>query len=62
MPRTSTYVRTNVTLEYALLIADLGFEKAVKWNEALHHGENVQEGRVCHAGVAEAFGMEAAAI
>jgi alanine dehydrogenase len=51
-----------VTLEHALLIADLGFEKAVKRNEALRRGVNVHEGRVWHVGVAEAFGIEAAAL
>jgi alanine dehydrogenase len=62
VPRTSTYALTNVTLEYSLLIADFGFEKAVKRSEALRRGVNVHDGRVCHAGVAEAFGMEVSAI
>jgi alanine dehydrogenase len=58
VPRTSTYALTNVTLEYALLLADLGFEKAVKKNDALRRGVNVHDGQVWHPGVAAAFGME----
>jgi alanine dehydrogenase len=58
VPRTSTYALTNVTLEYALLLADHGFEKAVAKSEALRRGVNVHAGDVCHPGVGEAFGME----
>jgi len=58
VPRTSTYALTNVTLEYALLIADIGFEKAIKKSAALRRGVNVHEGKVWHPGVAAAFGME----
>ncbi len=59
VPRTSTYALTNVTLEYGLLLADAGFKKAIAKSEALRRGVNVHDGKVCHAGVAEAFGMEA---
>ena len=62
VPRTSTYALTNVTLEYALLVADFGFEKAIRRNEALRRGVNVHDGQVWHPGVAAAFGMETATI
>ncbi len=57
VPRTSTYALTNVTLEYALLIADLGVDKALKKSEPLRRGLNVHAGKVWHPGVAAAFGM-----
>jgi alanine dehydrogenase len=62
VPRTSTYALTNVTLEYALLIADAGFKRAIARSEALHRGVNVHEGGIWHPGVASAFGMEVAAM
>jgi alanine dehydrogenase len=54
----STYTLTNISLEYALLLADHGFDEAIARNDALRRGVNVHEGRVCHAGAAEAFGLE----
>jgi alanine dehydrogenase len=54
---TSTMALTNHTLEYALQLADLGFEKAVATNLALRRGVNLHAGRVTHPGVAESFGM-----
>jgi len=57
VPRTSTYALTNVTLEYALLLADHGFDTAVADSPALRKGVNVHAGAVCHPGVADAFDL-----
>ncbi|HEX9123836.1 MAG TPA: alanine dehydrogenase [Actinomycetota bacterium] len=54
VPRTSTYALTNVTLPYALAIASLGLEAAVRHDRALAVGVNVYAGQVTNAGVAEA--------
>ncbi len=54
VPRTSTYALTNVTLPYALAIASLGLEQAVRVDPALARGVNVFAGEVTSPGVAEA--------
>ncbi|MFM8270728.1 MAG: alanine dehydrogenase [Gemmata sp.] len=56
--RTSTYALTNVTLPYALQLANKGPQRAVKENAALLAGVNVNAGRVTNAAVAETFGLE----
>ena len=49
VPRTSTFALTNVTLPYALRIAQEGFDAAVGMDPALHRGVNVYQGKVtCH--------------
>ena len=62
VPRTSTYALTNATLKYGLELADKGWKRAVAENEPLARGVNVVDGKITHAGVAEAFGMECAKI
>jgi alanine dehydrogenase len=57
VPRTSTLALSNVTLRYGLALADEGLDEAVRHDPSLAHGINVLDGRVTHAGVAEAFGM-----
>ena len=57
VPHTSTYALTNATMAYALEIADRGWRSAAH-NPALAAGVNLVEGRVTHAGVAEAHGLE----
>ena len=59
VPNTSTYALTNVTLPYALGIANLGLEEAVRADPMLARGVNVYAGRVTNDGVAEAHGLEA---
>jgi alanine dehydrogenase len=59
VPRTSTYALTNVTMPYALEIATLGLEDAVRADPALALGVNAYRGRITNAGVAEAHGLEA---
>jgi alanine dehydrogenase len=56
--RTSTYALTNVTLPYALQLANKGADRAVKENPALLAGVNVKAGKVTNAAVAETFGLE----
>lgn len=58
VPRTSTIALTNVTLPYALEIANKGWRRAIKENQEIHHGANVILGRVTCVGVADAFGIE----
>ena len=54
--RTSTHALTNVTLPYALKLADEGFEKAVLQDRTLARGINLYKGRVTHEKVAQALG------
>ena len=58
VPRTSTFALTNVTLPYALEIAELGLKETVRRNDSLAKGINVIEGRVSSRPVAEAHGLE----
>jgi alanine dehydrogenase len=58
--RTSTYALTNVTLPYALQLANKGVEKAAKENPGLAAGVNVKAGKVTNAAVAATFGFELA--
>ena len=55
--RTSTIALTNVTLPYALQIANKGYEKAVTENEALAKGVNTVEGKITYEAVANAHHM-----
>jgi len=55
---TSTKALTNVTLPYALEIADKGYEKAAKENPEIAKGINILKGKVTYKAVAEAFGLE----
>jgi len=56
--RTSTYALTNVTLPYAMQLANKGPERAVKENAALLAGVNIKAGKVTNTAVAETFGLE----
>ncbi len=58
MPRTSTYALTNVTLDYAMRIADLGVEEAVRRDAGLRAGVNTYAGHLTCAPVAESQGRE----
>ena len=59
VPNTSTYALTNVTLPYALDIANLGLEDAARRDPVLARGINVYAGSVANTGVGEAHGLEA---
>ncbi|MCU7550191.1 alanine dehydrogenase [Chitinophagaceae bacterium LB-8] len=58
VPRTSTIALTNVTVPYAVQIANKGFRAACRENEALCKGLNTLDGYVTYKAVAEAQGLE----
>jgi alanine dehydrogenase len=58
VPRTSTLALSNVTLPYALLLADHGLIDAARRDAALANGINVLNGQITYRAVAEAFGMQ----
>lgn len=58
VPKTSTLALTNVTLAYALRIANLGWKEAVKRDPALAKGVNVAEGSITYRQVADVLGMD----
>ena len=58
VPRTSTYALTNATLGYALKIANLGVEAAVRGSVHLANGVNTWDGACTVEGVAEAVGVD----
>jgi alanine dehydrogenase len=58
VPHTSTYALTNVTLPYALELANRGWRDALKADQPLSLGLNTYDGRVTYGPVAEAHGME----
>jgi alanine dehydrogenase len=55
--RTSTIALTNVTVPYAVQIANKGYEKAVLENEALLKGVNTLNGHVTYKAVADSIGL-----
>jgi alanine dehydrogenase len=57
VPHTSTYALTNVTLPYALELANLGWRDALRKDRALALGLNTYAGQVTYGPVAEAHGM-----
>ena len=58
VPRTSTIAITNVTLPYAIKLANLGFVQAIREDAALAKGVNVYGGYVTNEAVAKAHGLE----
>jgi len=58
VPNTSTYALTNVTLRYALALADKGWQKAMDEDSNLALGLNVHQGKIYYRAVAEAHGLE----
>ncbi len=62
VPRTSTIALTNVTVGYALQIANKGVQKAVAENEALKLGVNTANGHVTYEAVAKDLGYEFVAV
>ena len=55
--RTSTFALTNATYPYVQILADLGFEKAIKTYSELWNGVNLYKGKLTIKPVAENFGM-----
>jgi alanine dehydrogenase len=59
VPHTSTYALTNVTLPYAVELANRGWREALRADAALALGLNTHEGQLTNAPVAEAHGYTA---
>ena len=57
VPRTATMALTNVTVPYALRIANQGIVQACKADEALLKGINTYDGKVTYLAVAEALDL-----
>jgi alanine dehydrogenase len=57
VPHTSTYALTNVTLPYAVEIANLGIARAAEADPALALGVNTVGGTLTYAPVGEAHGL-----
>ena len=62
VPHTSTYALTNVTLPYALDLANKGLRQAVAANPALALGVNAVGGELVYPPVAEEHGMPVTAL
>ena len=62
VPHTSTYALTNVTLPYAVALADKGWRQALRDDHSLALGLNTQAGKLTYAPVAEAHGMESVSL
>jgi alanine dehydrogenase len=62
VPHTSTYALTNVTLPYAVALANKGWRQALRDDRPLALGLNTHAGHVTYGPVAEAHGMPAVAI
>jgi alanine dehydrogenase len=57
VPHTSTYALTNVTMPYALSLADKGWKQALRDDHSLALGLNTHAGELVYAPVAEAHQM-----
>ena len=62
VPHTSTHALTNVTLPYAVALADRGWRDAVAADDSLRGGVNVVDGAVVHPQVAAAHGVDVVAL
>jgi alanine dehydrogenase len=56
--RTSAFALNNATLPFALKIANLGAEEAMRQDPQLAAGLNVSGGKIRHKAVADAIGLE----
>lgn len=57
VPFTSTLALTNATLPYAVILANMGWEKACEKYEDLRKGLNIVNGKVVCKAVADTFGL-----
>ncbi len=58
VPHTSTYALTNVTMPYAVELANRGWRDAMRADPALALGLNIHDGAVTYAPVADAHQMQ----
>jgi alanine dehydrogenase len=59
VPHTSTFALTNVTLPYAVELANRGWRDALRADDALARGLNTHEGQLTNEPVARAHGYDA---
>jgi alanine dehydrogenase len=59
VPNTSTYALTNVTLPYAVALADKGWQQACRDDPSLALGLNTHGGQLTNGPVAHAHGLDA---
>jgi alanine dehydrogenase len=57
-PRTATVALSNATLPYALKLANMGVEEALKCDKALRKGLNTYQGKITNKPVAEALKLK----
>src|SRR5450432_1642930 len=62
VPHTSTYALTNVTLPYAVELANHGWHQALRNDHALALGLNTHHGKLTNAPVAQAHGYQSTAL
>jgi alanine dehydrogenase len=62
VPHTSTYALTNVTLPYAVELADHGWRKALQRDRPLSLGLNTHDGAVTYGPVAQAHGLDSVTV
>jgi len=62
VPHTSTYALTNVTLPYAVALADKGWQQALRDDHSLALGLNTYDGGLTNAPVAEAHARTAVSL
>jgi alanine dehydrogenase len=62
VPNTSTYALTNVTLPYAVELANRGWRDALRADPALAGGLNTHDGHVTNAPVAAAHGYDSVTV
>lgn len=62
VPRTSTIALTNATLPYTRMLANLGFDRAVRENAGLAEGVNVYQGEITYEAVASSQGRKYTAL
>jgi alanine dehydrogenase len=60
VPYTSTVALTNVTLPYALRLANFGWQVACEKDESLKKGLNIVSGTIIYQEIRDAFGWEKA--
>lgn len=58
VPFTSTLALTNATLPYAVMLANMGWEKACAMYPDLRLGLNIVKGKVVYKAVADTFGLD----
>jgi len=58
VPRTSTFALTNVTLPFALKLANRGVEEAIRRDPHLKNGVNTYKGKVVYEAIAQDQGLE----